>query len=149
MSKELSCGVLVECPTGILLGHATGTPRWDIPKGRIEEGETPMAAALREAYEETGLDLAHHSGSMIDLGAHAYLPKKNLHVFHLLVPEAFSLAECKCHSWMEVGGRSIPEMDRFAWFAWDQVQGKVGKSLWAYFEARGLVPAKPTGAPAP
>lgn len=28
---------------------------WDFPKGRIEPGETPCAAALRETAEETGL----------------------------------------------------------------------------------------------
>lgn len=28
---------------------------WDLPKGAPEEGEAPLAAALREAAEETGL----------------------------------------------------------------------------------------------
>ncbi len=29
---------------------------WDLPKGRLEPGETPLDGALREAREETGLD---------------------------------------------------------------------------------------------
>jgi 8-oxo-dGTP pyrophosphatase MutT (NUDIX family) len=29
---------------------------WDFPKGLVEAGETPLAAALREAREETSLD---------------------------------------------------------------------------------------------
>jgi bis(5'-nucleosidyl)-tetraphosphatase len=29
---------------------------WDFPKGLLERGETPLAAALRETREETGLD---------------------------------------------------------------------------------------------
>jgi bis(5'-nucleosidyl)-tetraphosphatase len=29
---------------------------WDLPKGRIEPGETPLAAALRETTEETSLE---------------------------------------------------------------------------------------------
>jgi bis(5'-nucleosidyl)-tetraphosphatase len=29
---------------------------WDFPKGRVEPGEEPLAAALRETREETGLD---------------------------------------------------------------------------------------------
>jgi bis(5'-nucleosidyl)-tetraphosphatase len=28
---------------------------WDLPKGRLEPGETPLEAALREVREETGL----------------------------------------------------------------------------------------------
>ena len=32
---------------------------WDLPKGRLEAGETPFAAAIRETREETGIaDLA-------------------------------------------------------------------------------------------
>jgi bis(5'-nucleosidyl)-tetraphosphatase len=29
---------------------------WDLPKGRLEEGETPLEGAIREVREETGLD---------------------------------------------------------------------------------------------
>jgi 8-oxo-dGDP phosphatase len=34
--------------------HVTNTWGWEIPSGRIEEGETPEHAAAREAEEETG-----------------------------------------------------------------------------------------------
>lgn len=30
--------------------------KWDLPKGKIDKGETPEDAALREVQEETGLD---------------------------------------------------------------------------------------------
>ena len=29
--------------------------KWDLPKGKLEEGETPEIAAIREVQEETGL----------------------------------------------------------------------------------------------
>jgi len=49
-----AAGGIVYNPQGELLfiyrlGH------WDLPKGKIDEGETPEEAALREVREETGL----------------------------------------------------------------------------------------------
>lgn len=35
-----------------------GWPAWQMPQGGIDPGETPMQAALRELYEETGTDNA-------------------------------------------------------------------------------------------
>jgi uncharacterized protein len=39
----------------ILLVTSRDTGRWVLPKGNIDAGETPAAAALREAAEEAGL----------------------------------------------------------------------------------------------
>jgi len=54
-AKSTSCGVIVTDGQRLLLGHATGSPRWDIPKGIAEIGEDFAAAARRELFEETGL----------------------------------------------------------------------------------------------
>ena len=35
--------------------HVTGGFCWEIPGGRVEEGETPQQAAIRECLEETGV----------------------------------------------------------------------------------------------
>ena len=53
------------CVSGIVPARRTGGGwkvlvlrahgEWDFPKGRIEEGERPLEAALREAEEETGI----------------------------------------------------------------------------------------------
>jgi len=52
-------GVLVERDGRLLLGrrlapHGYGT--WSCPGGKLEPGETPVACAVRELYEETGLE---------------------------------------------------------------------------------------------
>lgn len=32
-------------------------PKWEVPKGRIEPHESPMSCAIREFYEETGIEI--------------------------------------------------------------------------------------------
>lgn len=41
----------------ILLVKRKDIPLWDLPGGRIAEGETPESAAVREAFEETGYNV--------------------------------------------------------------------------------------------
>ncbi|MBI2282673.1 MAG: NUDIX domain-containing protein [Bacteroidetes bacterium] len=48
--------------------------KWDLPKGKLDEGETIEACALREVAEETGatnLEL----GALIDIGYHEYFDR--------------------------------------------------------------------------
>ncbi len=54
-------------PRILLLRHTGG--KWMLPKGTIEEGETPEAVAVREVREETGLS---HVRVMADLGEERY-----------------------------------------------------------------------------
>jgi 8-oxo-dGTP pyrophosphatase MutT (NUDIX family) len=54
-------------PEILLLRHTSG--RWMLPKGTIEEGETPQEVALREVGEETGLSRLR---VVADLGEERY-----------------------------------------------------------------------------
>jgi 8-oxo-dGTP pyrophosphatase MutT (NUDIX family) len=47
---------------GTVLLHHRRLDMWLQPGGHIDPGETPWAAACREAIEETGLDLGLHEG---------------------------------------------------------------------------------------
>jgi predicted NUDIX family NTP pyrophosphohydrolase len=125
----LSCGVLVfEREHGsLLLCHATGTPRWDIPKGRADAGESPRLAALREAAEETGLAL--DADALLDVGRISYRRGKDLHLFAALI-ERVDPAALRCSStFVDRNGRTLPEMDRFAWVALDEASQRCGKSM--------------------
>jgi putative (di)nucleoside polyphosphate hydrolase len=43
---------------GRRIGMPDGLPAWQMPQGGIDANETPLEAALRELYEETGTDKA-------------------------------------------------------------------------------------------
>ncbi|MFT4061315.1 MAG: NUDIX domain-containing protein [Edaphocola sp.] len=86
-------GVVYE-PTGKVL-MIYRRDKWDLPKGKHDEGETIAECALREVQEETGVaNLALHEkiGETLHVytqGKHEYL--KTTHWFRMTVPEAQAL----------------------------------------------------------
>ncbi|HUG25724.1 NUDIX domain-containing protein [Piscinibacter sp.] len=124
----LSCGILVMDEQGeLLLGHATGTAHWDIPKGCAEAGESEHQTAVRETREETGLSFAPED--LLDIGRFAYRRGKDLHLFAVLVPR-IDTGRCACSvSFQDARGRTRPEMDGFAWVPFAQAPERCAKSL--------------------
>ncbi len=65
--------IVVDDKTGnYLLIHRNG--RWDLPKGKVEAGETLIGAACRESHEETGLDV---------FASRRQTPLKTYHIYNL------------------------------------------------------------------
>ena len=62
---------------------------WSLPKGHIDEGETPIDAAIREIYEETGIinpklvkKIGHYDRYRIGLDGRDDLSElKTIHIF--------------------------------------------------------------------
>ena len=53
---RLNVGLIIINDKGkLLLCKRKGTNNWQFPQGGIDEGETPLEAAKRELYEETGI----------------------------------------------------------------------------------------------
>lgn len=55
-----SAGLVVIQDNKILLVHPTNSPWWgtySLPKGKIDKGEEPLEAAIRETKEETGIKI--------------------------------------------------------------------------------------------
>jgi 8-oxo-dGTP pyrophosphatase MutT (NUDIX family) len=144
MPAVTSCGVVVLSRRRVFACRATGTRRWDLPKGIADPGETPRAAAVREAWEEAGLRL--DPATLHDLGDFAYLRAKRLHLFALHAAEgALDPSRCRCRSFFAhpVTRRPTPEADAFAWQALDALADWSGQGLakvlagldWAALEA--------------
>jgi 8-oxo-dGTP pyrophosphatase MutT (NUDIX family) len=126
--RQTSCGVIVSDGQRLLLGHATRSPRWDIPKGAAEPGEQFADAAVRELLEETGLAVS--ADELVELGVHAYLPSKDLALFAWAPPRLPDPQSLTCTSRFALAdGTLLPEFDRFGLFPWDDALSRVGKNL--------------------
>ena len=126
--RQTSCGVIVTDGERILLGHATRSPRWDIPKGTAEPDENFADAAVRELREETGL--AAPPDELVALGVHPYLRGKDLALFVWASQPLPNPRELSCNSHFSLpNGTLLPEFDRFELFPWEEALTRVGKNL--------------------
>jgi 8-oxo-dGTP pyrophosphatase MutT (NUDIX family) len=127
-APAISCGVIVTDGAAILLGHATRSPRWDIPKGLAEPGESLSAAACRELAEETGLVVAETA--LVPLGIFPYRRNKDLALFVWRVAAMPDPKTLRCTSRFTArDGAVLPEFDRFGVFSRDAALARVGKGM--------------------
>lgn len=113
--KALSSGVVIVCGSKVLLGHSTGNRHWDIAKGMVDAGETPLEAALRELKEEFGIQ--KNPLELKDLGLFLYNPKKDLHLFKLELKSFVPIDSLKCTSFFKhyKTQKELPEIDKYQW----------------------------------
>lgn len=138
MASKQSAGILLyrqrEGRTEILLVHLGGPfwskkddGAWFIPKGELEEGEEPFAAARREFREELGSEAPH--SEPLDLGTVKNKGGKLIYAWAL--EGDFEPASLKSNTfsleWPPKSGRmrEFPEIDRAAFFALPDAEPKM------------------------
>ena len=140
MARLLSAGLLLhrvrDGRREVLLGHLGGPfwarrheRAWSIPKGVVEEGESPEEAAAREFLEELGVPVP--DGPWLDLGS-VRQSKKDVRVWAVeadldpasFVPGTFDL------EWPPGSGtmQAFPEIDRVAWFGLEDAAEAIVKA---------------------
>jgi predicted NUDIX family NTP pyrophosphohydrolase len=92
---------------------------WSIPKGELDSGEDPLAAALREFAEELGTPAP--SGDPLELGEVRLKSAKRVLAYALQgdFDEATVVSNTLMIEWPPRSGAQleIPEVDRAQWFA--------------------------------
>jgi mutator protein MutT len=75
MSKKIIAagGLVINEKNELLLMFRRG--KWDLPKGKVDEGEKLETAAVREVQEETGISKLE-LGNLIGITHHEYFEKK-------------------------------------------------------------------------
>lgn len=148
MSAPVSAGLVIwrdgaEGPE-ILLAHPGGPywrgkdeAAWSIPKGLAEPGEDLLAAALREAREELGVDIA--ADAFTPLEPHRLPGGKVVHAW--LVAADLDLSELRSNlfeiEWPPRSGRrqAFPEIDRAAYVPAREALVKAHRGLRPILEA--------------
>lgn len=145
-THKQSAGVLIfrrtERGLEFLLAHPGGpifrrrdAGAWTIPKGEIEQGEEPLAAAKRELAEETGFVV---DGPFLQLGTVKQKNGKTVHAWACeasVDPRALTSAKFRMQ-WPPRSGAfpEFPEVDRAQYFDFETAREKLNAAQFELVE---------------
>lgn len=107
------CGVLVESHGKVLLlkrhPQKSHGLHWNLPAGKLENAETPLQAARRELFEESGIDV--NEKEIWPVGTLYFTPQERHFVFHLFYCPIATKPQLILSESEAVEGR---------WWAWEE-----------------------------
>jgi len=134
MAKTIAAGIfIVRRDKKLLVCHPTNhaVDFWSIPKGKSEEGETMIQAALRETFEETNLDLTT-TDAILSFNVHGLEPVNYGHRKKMIYPFVYveniytkinwDELEIKCNSNVPEDRGGFPEMDDYKWVSIEEAR---------------------------
>lgn len=114
-SEVVSAGAVVLGPGGtVLLVHRPKYDDWSFPKGKVDRGEHPTTAAVREVEEETGLRVRLG----VPLADQRYLIRAGTKQVHYWVGRTVGEADVS-------GYAPNAEIDEVAWFPVDKARRRL------------------------
>ena len=137
----ISCGTVIRSSKYMLIGRPTNHKYWNIPKGRMDNGETFLNTALRETKEETGIDLSLLLDDISNakfLGYFKYYKKKDLVLYDIRFKDDTlpDIKNIKCRSMFYNKKYDIyqPEFDLFMYIPLKDYGNYMTKSLVKVFD---------------
>jgi 8-oxo-dGTP pyrophosphatase MutT (NUDIX family) len=131
--KKRTCGILIKCGKRYLIVHESNEwapllsedDNWGIPKGaRDEDDGGDKEAAIRETFEETGIDLKNKRDFVKKLVE--YPSKKNDKVYVIFSYEDSSMElmnhKFYCKTEKSINGVLSPEIDSYYWATKKEVE---------------------------
>lgn len=133
MGKTIAAGIFIVKKNGdLLVCHPTNHAAnfWSIPKGKVEEGETMIEAAIRETYEETNINFneiseLHYNVTALDSVNYGHKKKMIYPFVYLEVLNSklpWDTIEIKCNSNVPEERGGFPEMDDYKWVTIDEAR---------------------------
>ena len=124
---KTTCGIFIVTPSKkVLICHPTNH-KWtlySIPKGVPDNSETEIDTAIRETFEETGLDLSEHIDKMHPLPYSQYTKKnKKLCSYLYKSHTEIDVNTLHCDSMVMRDGIAVfPEIDEFRLVSLDEAE---------------------------
>jgi len=138
--KVISAGIVItdgEVILGCLVNRMGNNKTfYDLPKGKVEPGESAQKAAVRETWEEANVRV--NPKKLVDLGRFKYLkkskywPAKDIHLFLYQVNtnQLPSLSSMKCNSfYTDRDGTSKPETVGFKYIRIENIRQHMSKNM--------------------